>query len=1011
MKPLSLEGLRRLVRGNRDKTAQTEDSHHFRRSNSFKRASLRKSVARRHEKITLPNGLVVKTSALQRKVSVSSDERPADDGYSTDGDTTTGGGGGSGGGGDVDVDVGGRNSSSSATRRVITYDEWVAAASDDESTPKRTPQTDESCPSSTLSTNKLSSLDSGHVRHSLESKKRFSMDSNSCVKIVYSHHHHENTKVVIDECSDRVDIVPARETPTRRSLESNFRRSISTTESPVPSLRFKNILGSPRVAPKTREPSPSGASGCVSYSVHNTPNRSRILGVGSQPVSAPPTPGKHHLQRLHHQSSVLSPVQHLRSSLHERERFCAVHGTLPDSPQLHDKRPAIHPVSQVAVVNSPKANSRWSSMFSNSIFSRSPNKKKQFTTESIKHPHITQQLHQVHPQSPQQQKFYTHGSPASIHQRNVYSCSGSPAVARHLSVQSINGSPGLARTYAVNTSTVVGQTSLGNNFGVARAIGGIKNCEDYSGSPRGLSTPTHFSSPFNLKRQLSQPATSTVSPVLIQRQQSSPYPGKPSPAIQHRSVGSPILSQTHIQPSTKAFQVLGENPGVVNSSQFYPGKLGKGLVAALPPISVVGGRAASADRLSSRKNSEEKTVQSRTYSAERPKTPTPSSKFSVSPWGRPLSLSFNCAAKNDLMSPCSMTSEVSSKGDKRKKGPSLLVSRTSWFSRNSSRKSISSTKKAGFRKRMSRTWLPKCHTEEEMVPPPPPLPARFLSPEIFSFLNKNTSNTAQTTDSIIFVPPQRRNPIVRPPLEDGMLTPPTFAKKSNSHFRTAHVNLLMPLNQPVGSAHQVDGRNQKTADLIRSILEEADLTEEEVEDKIRDTSSEPGGAKFSVAPHPKPTSAPNTTRLSVKTTKNPEAILKVLGIATKRGWKRDGVKDLRSPNALKERAVTEVILKQLLIEEKNTMSISTGTMTSSAISTSGERSNTASLGQSVESLISLVESVVSSQGSSGHNGGGFRENQKVKRRKSQKKAPSLATHSFWRRHGKSKSTRNTTGLY
>ena len=128
MKPLSLEGLRRLVRGGRDKQGQQQDSQQFRRSNSFKRATLRRST-RRHEKITLPNGLIVKTSAVQRKSSVSSDER-RDDGYSTDGGEAGG------------------SSSMGMPRRVITYDEWRVAVSDEDLLKQAA---DESLPS-TLST-------------------------------------------------------------------------------------------------------------------------------------------------------------------------------------------------------------------------------------------------------------------------------------------------------------------------------------------------------------------------------------------------------------------------------------------------------------------------------------------------------------------------------------------------------------------------------------------------------------------------------------------------------------------------------------------------------------------------------------------------------------------------------------------------------------------------------------------------------------------------------------------
>ena len=1069
MKPISFEGLRRLVRGNRDKDAN-QDTHHFRRSNSFKRASLRKS-SRRHEKITLPNGLVVNTSALQRKTSISSDDR-RDDGYSTDGGEAGYGGAGS-------------SSTIGRPKKVITYDEWVNVASDEDSPFKKS--NDDSCPS-TMSTNKLSSLDSG-VRHSLDSKKHFSIDSSK-------RHSLDHRKVYNVESGGNVDLQRGPETPTRRSLESNFRRSINT-DSPVPPLRFKSLLGSPRVAPKTRDSSPQPTPRGASYSVHNTPCRSRVMGTHSQPISAPSTPGK---QQAHHrvsqqQAPSLTPTHQLRSSFHERERYCVIHGNAPDSPLVQrEKRPPPQ-------VNSPKPQSRWAAMFSNSIFSRSPSKKNQNQVQDQTRP------------LPQ-------NSPALIRHRSITSLSGSPAASRAFSVncnpagdggnvkmvgnhtigklnytpgpiysqnsgivsshqpQSLNHSVGSVRKYPSgplvrhpsgpiirhsatlgghaqlanrnsdpyfhsnvhnspihsardhmngpqsmnysvnynhtmrNSSLSSGPSSISTDYGVVRAIGGVRqngdncrnnecgprsyagplgqgnnidNCRYNENGPRSITGHPGYHSPLVLQRQFSQPsAPCTASPQLL-RHKSTPPNAMNSPVFRPRPLSSPATKH-----STKAFQVLGENPVVVNNSQFYPGRTGTATISTPPnfsPVNMINNNRSQHYQLpsndfqsSSRGSSQERppVVPIRSTSNERyerPRTPTSMSKFLVNPIGRPFSLAFNCTKpkKKDLMSPASITSEASSRGSRRR-GPSLLVGRTSWLSRASSgRKSNRFLRR---RKKEEKETLYES-VEDLLPPPPPPRPAHFpgfnlkdnFNEITYNIINNEPTYSHENHDgNMVFVPPQRRR-------SSGTIKiPQTLLRRAHaSEIRTAHAHLLMPLNQPVGS-NQIDGRNKRTANLVRSLVEENNMNN--IYEDCRDTNSEPGGARYSVAPKSKPKSAPNTTRLNLKLARNPEMILRAFGFDVDKLRRKSKV-SAPPTDVVNERLITELLLKEIILEKENSCF------------------NAQMREDSAESLASLVESVVSSRASSTRNAP--RPPRRVKRKKSQKRHPSVPAYPSWKR--------------
>ncbi|XP_066952124.1 uncharacterized protein [Macrobrachium rosenbergii] len=1042
MKPLSLEGLRRLVRGGRDKQQQQQtDTHHFRRSNSFKKASLRRST-RRHEKITLPNGLVVKTSALQRKASVSSDERK-DDGYSTDGG-----------------EAGGYSTSSTGLpRRVITYDEWRVAVSDEDSLK----HADESLPS-TLSTNKLSSLDSG-VRHSLDSKKKFSIESTKRLSL----DRRKTLGVDVGRQLSGYGSPPQVQDLRRDHDVSNFRRSASA-ESPIPPLRIKSLLSSPRVAPKHREPPTTPVR-----SLHNTPSRTRAC----QPVSAPPTPGKTHVHRV---AGPLTPTHQLRASWHEREaRRCAVH-VPPSSPKITvESKPQ----------GSPKPQSRWSAMFSGSFFSRSPSRKNQQQLQAQQQEEQRQQ-EQLEQLKQQQQFMYQNqpvcgGSPALVRQRSVHSCE-SPSLIRH------------STGYNGHSS---GPVSLGG-YGVARAQGGPRPRNDTSnggsksiGLPPGYGSPSaiprhltnepplmvrqlahdfgplnrqisqesvlltrqishesgplsrqvshdagpvghhlshdsrtlncpvsldsgpisrqssreysiysrqvshdaglinrqpsqdssminrqashevgHFSrqysndsaanhyyqEPGTLPRQIMHNATAPGSPAQIQRHRSVTTTGIHSPIFRPRPMSSPPT--TH---SPKALQVLGEAASVVNSSQFYPGRLGSstGFISGLPST-VATGRFPSSDRTSSRPNSQERPVPSiPPVLTHRPRTPVSIIRHAVHP-GRPLSLAMSSSPpRPDLISPASITSEASSRGRKRR-GPGLLVGRASWLARAASaRKSARQARRA---KKAAQQLQRQQRVEgDELDERAPGRVGQALTPEACQG-TLNSQSLAQQFNSMVFVPPQRRRSSGSAAVR---ITQTLLRRFEVPEIRTAHAHLLMPLNQPVGS-HMVDGRSQKAAQFVRSMLEEEDQ-EVGTNENVRDTASEPGGAKFSVKPYKKPKSEPSTARLSTKIKKNPDVLLKALGILVKLGKSQD--KEQQHGDTVDERIITQLLLQDL-----------------SPIRNKQESKN--------GSAESLVESLVSSRGSSGAT-----KPRRIRRKKSQKRHPTVPAYPSWKRTPRLRSPR------
>lgn len=921
MKPISFEGLRRLVRGHRDRDA--DSSQTFKRSNSFKRASFRKSL-HKHEKITLPNGLVVKTSAVQRKESVSSNEERRDDGYSTDG--------GDGGGGGAGASNGGKG--------VISYGQWVSASTHEDK--KR--QQDDSCPS-TLSTNKLSSLDSG-VRHSMDSSKTYSVDSNKRLSLDY------RRVIGLDAGppSARPDLSRCPATPTRRSVESNFRRSIST-ESPPPvhSTRLKSLLGSPRIAPKHRDHSPSTHMGV--YSIHGTPNRNRVL---SQPMSAPSTPGKQIHRVLQHQRPSHTPThQPLRSSMHERERFCAVHGSPAlQRVQRQSRQPSV-PVS------SPKPLNRWSALLSNSIFSRSPARKSQTLKANLHTQLSSENLSQDNvSQLPPLRKDRLQQSHHQIYQAGF----DSPII-RHRSSYSSNNSPALLRSHAVNNTSSAAHPlplSMDARLGIARAIGGPRPPEENIASNTTAQDSSVYQSPYVLQRNASQPPQCSKTSV-IHRQSSAPAADANVSVFRSRTLSSPP------PPSN-------DHP-LLNSSQFYPGKLvSSSLVSGLPSVSIVGGRSISSDRSTCQNDGDRPTPPLRTLSAERPRTPG-NSRLSATTWGRPFSLALGCAkGKADLLSPASMTSETSNRSDRRKRGPSLLVGKASWFSRNSpARKSFRISNK---NRKMTIIEFNEENEDFdcELPPLPPPRPARLIPPEDYKKLREQTKST--DLEEPVFVPPQKRKPSA--PIKFPM----SLWKKNNhvAEIRTAHTDLLMPLSQPHGYKNLSDNRNEKTASLVQALLQD-----QRQEEDLRDTNSEPGGAKFSVAPKSKPKSVPNTTRLNIKLTRNPEALFKAFGFESKKKKSRPS-KDVD--------AVSEQIITQLLLEQ-----LSSGNCPASGGGSNSHEGNICEGAhgglESSESLSSLVSSVISSRASNCSKS--KRKGKKVRRRKSHKRVPSVPAYPSWKK--------------
>ena len=933
MKPISFEGLRRLVRGHRDK--ESDSSQTFKRSNSFKRATFRKSL-HKHDKVTLPNGLVVKTSAVQRKESVSSSEERKDDGYSTDGGDGAGGSG-----------------SSTDPKAVISYDQWVANSKDDYY--MKGSQADESCPS-TLSTNKLSSLDSG-VRHSMDSKKKCTIDSNKRLSL-------DHRRVIgLETVISRPDLSRCPATP-RRSLEKNFHRSVST-DSPVPPTRLKSLLGSPRIAPKHRDHSPSTAVGISAYSVHSTPNRNRVL---SQPMSAPSTPGKQIQRVLQHQRPSHTPThQPPRSTLHDKEKFCAVHG----SPALQRVQHVERHNKSVTSITSPKPQNRWSAVFNNSIFSRSPARKGESLKNSVNCQSSTENISQHITNQNTQSPLYW--DKQQINKSQYYQVGCESPVLRQRSVHSTHNSPALLRSRVINNHPAIstssipsGSSVLDARLGIARAMGGPRPPEETSA--KAFNSESEYHSPHVLQRNYSQPCTNS-SPV-IHRQTSAPTPDLTASAFRSRPISSPPPA---LSPANHTFHPINEQ-SVVNTSQFYPGKLvHASLVSGLPSVSVVGGRSLSSDRCGSRSDSHERATPHRTLSAERPRTPSLQSRLSVPSWGRPFSLALGCAkGKADLLSPASMTSDTSARSDRRRRGPSLLVGKASWFSRNTSAR-------RSFRLNKNKKMEVVEFTEEsedpdnDVPPPPPPRPARLMAPEEYKKL-RDQSQFLNASEPV-FVPPHKRRPTS--PVKFPMSL---WRKNNNPEIRGTHADILMPLS----SNRHSEGEREN------SVFGSSFSNDH---DEIRDTNSEPGGAKFSVAPKNKPKSVPNTTRLNIKLTKNPEGFLKALGIDTKKGRKKS---QSSKNDSIGEQIITQLLLEQLTSANKQYSSsehcpqmLKPNLPINTIYEVNGDLESPA------ESLSSLVSSVISSRASNSSRS--KRKTRKVRRKKSHKRVPSLPTYPSWKK--------------
>ncbi|XP_047738270.1 disco-interacting protein 2 homolog C isoform X3 [Hyalella azteca] len=943
MKPISFEMLRRLMRGgHRDRDA--ESSQTFKRSNSFKRASFRKSL-HKHDKVTLPNGLVVKTSAVQRKESLSSSEERKDDGYSTDGGETPAVASGS---------------SKNGPKGVISYGQWVAAASAEDEYHK-TPTADDSCPS-TMSTNRLSSLDSG-VRHSMGSCKTYSVESNKRLSLDY------RRVIGLDptHAHPRPDLSRCPETPSRRSVESNFRRSISTETAPAPPTRLKSLLGSPRVAPKHRDHSPSTPSGISAYSVHGTPNRNRVL---SQPMSAPSTPGKQIQRVLQHQRPSHTPTHQLRSSLHDKERFCAVHG----SPALQRiQRESRNPITSPQLVRSPKPLNRWSAMFSNSIFTRSPARKSQTLQASLHTQLSSENLHHSSVGPILNNPLRKDRLQQSHHQ--IYQTGFDSPVLMQRSVQSSNNSPAILRSHTVkNTSSGAPVPNcLDSRLGIARAIGGPRPPED-SVLAFGDKNSCLYESPHVFRR--SQTPQCSNAPVILRQSSAPSADGDASVFVRSRPLSSPPPG---LPPAPNSSHVLSEQP-LLNSSQFYPGKLASSsLVSGLPSVSIVGGRSISSDRSSYLNDSHDRpTPPLRTLSAERPWAPS-NSRLSVTTWGRPFSLALGCAkGKADLLSPASMTSETSSRSDRRRRGPSLLVGKASWFTRNSpARKSFRVSNK---NLKMTLVEFTEEGEEADLPPPPPPRPARLIPPEQYKKLREERKSV--DLDEPVFIPPQKRKP------STPVKFPMSLWRKNNPlpEIRTTtHTDLLMPLSQSGGSRNLLDNRNEKTASLMQALLQ--DQTKER-DDDTRDTNSEPGGARFSVTQKHKPKSVPNSTRLNIKLARNPEALLKALGFDSK----KKGRKSCTDKNA---GAMSEQIITQLLLEQLSSGKVNQNIGGAESSAPEGSLLQVAQGLESCESLSSLVSSVISSRTSNSSRS--KRKGKKVRRRKSNRRVPSVPAYPSWKK--------------
>ncbi|XP_045114740.1 disco-interacting protein 2 homolog A-like isoform X5 [Portunus trituberculatus] len=313
----------------------------------------------------------------------------------------------------------------------------------------------------------------------------------------------------------------------------------------------------------------------------------------------------------------------------------------------------------------------------------------------------------------------------------------------------------------------------------------------------------------------------------------------------------------------------------------------------------------------------------------------------------------------DLISPASVTSEASSRAGRRKRGPGLIVGRSVWLSRSASGRS---SRKA----RRAKKATPQVQRQQQVEELDERVPGRAggaLGPEAYQSLREPNSSMP------VFVPPQRRRSSGTIKLNNTLLR-----RLDVPEIRTAHTHLLMPLSQPVGS-HLVDGRSQKAAQWVRSMLEE------EEDGGVRDTNSEPGGAKFAVRQRArKPKSEPNTARLNVRLSKNPDLILKALSALAKLGRSRQ--EQDQPSEAANERIITQLLLRDL----------SSGR----CYSRDGSRLGSAE---------SLGDSQVSSRGSSG----AARPSRRVRRKKSTKRHPSVPAYPSWRRTPRLRSPRGNPG--
>ena len=874
MKPLSFDGLRRLLRGNRDRENQSSQS--FKRSNSFKRASFRKSLMK-NEKITLPNGVTVKTSAtVRRKESVGSrrnsiEERKDDGYYSTDG---------------------------SARNRSITYDQWLESRNGPATAQLRLSRStqeqedlrlNEDSRPSTLSTNRLS-LDSG-VRHSMDSKTKFAVDPTKRFSLDYKRVHGLDNSFAYEE-------------PRSRKRGFFFKRS-SSSDPPVPPARIKSLLSSPRIAPKLEDDYLMYGKEVETSNLRNTPKLKRVL---SQPISVPSTPGRPFQRVINKPVCNGTPNHHiLRSSLSERERLCAVHGS-----------PAIERVQQntnVFSIVSPKPTNRWSAIFSNSIFARSPARK----TQTLKAKSASSSFSSKH-----NHRIYSQNDPHNFDKSLYLNQTRLPEFVP----DSTRKSPSIIRSHGIYSPTLSDtqcneRLIMDQKF--SRVFGGNYNDASHS----------IYQSPHLLQRNVIR--SNVASPAILHRQLSAPTPEVCSPMVNNKS-----STHHHSVPNSNRMSE-SRSSSVLNSSQFYPGK--SSIISGLPSISVVGGRSLSSDR-DDCTNQKYPVPPVRTHSADRSRTLN--SRYSMPNFGRPLSLDFEhtLPLKQDLVSPVSISGEISAKNEKRKRGPSLLVGKTSWFSRNSSvRRPIRQPSRltSHFRNIDIVEEFEEESADDksdEEIPPPPPRPARLMTSEDY---RKIREQNPETSEPFIIQPHKRKtlSPIKFP---KSLWITKNKTTNQNTEPKISHIDLLMPLSQSKDHAY----RSVRTESLVQSYMQ----NDKSFED-LCDTNSEPGCSRYKISSCHKPKSVPGSTRLNLKVTRNTDSILKALGFTSKKSKKEYG--DIGKND---EKIITRFLMEQL--STKNP--IESNENVCSYFATGNQFSNH-TLDSPSESLLSLVSSVMSSRAS------------------------------------------------